>query len=383
MNDQPIETQGWRDQSPRITLKGEILEKALASPASRRFSPFAAGIVGSGIGVVALSAVMLFSTAPISLAQVIAADEKAESITIVNKRIMGEDKGNGFTVTTKSTSGVTLSTVVRSGSKSPESWGYSDKQNVIRYMDGYKLAVFDAPGAPTRNIRRLKASEILKDFKAAKVEKNFDWNGRKVIRFTYKAKLRTTDVDEELLVDPKTNLPIRFISMRDNGSWGDEWNYDYSKLDAKALKPKISSETEVIDNRKVRAKMQEIVSASKSQIPLVEVGPAEIGVLVPADWAPKKGDIKFEIKLSTKDGSEKVFSGTTSPVNPQTTQVGRHRFLALIANQFDSYWKDKSFGDKVSGSVTVNGKKHPFSDLPVVKTGYLYFINNKSQKKSR
>lgn len=377
MNDQPIETQGWRDQSPRTTLKGEIMEKALSVQARRRFSPFAAGLVGSGIGVTALVMVTLMSVSQVSLAQVIAADAKADSITIVNRRIMGEDKGNGFTITTKTTKDVRSSSVTRYGADSPESWGYSDQKEVMWYRANLNLAIYDQPSRKS-STPRLTASQILKDFKAAKVEKNFDWKGRKVTRFTYKAKLRSTDVDEELLVDPKTNLPIQFISMRDNGSWGDEWHYDYSKLDFKNLKPKIPAGTEIIDNRKQRVLMQNILAKATSQVPLVQVAPFQVGILVAKNLVREKGETKFEIKLKTKSGETKVYSGSTSPLGLQTVKAGgRQYYLLLAMNQEDSSWKDKSFGDKVSGSVTVDGKTLSFSNLPAMRIADPYLLNGK------
>lgn len=377
MNDQPIETQGWRDQSPRTTLKGEIMEKALSVQARRRFSPFAAGLVGSGIGVTALVMVTLMSVSQVSLAQVMAADAKADSITIVNRRIMGEDKGNGFTITTKTTKDVRSTSVTRYGADSPESWGYSDQKQVMWYRASLNLAIYDQPNRKS-STPRLTASQILKDFKAAKVEKNFDWKGRKVTRFTYKAKLRSTDVDEELLVDPKTNLPIQFISMRDNGSWGDEWHYDYSKLDFKNLKPKIPAGTEIIDNRKQRVLMQNILAKATSQVPLVQVAPFQVGILVAKNLVREKGETKFEIKLKTKLGETKVYSGSASPLVLQTVKAGgRQYYLLLATNQEDSSWKDKSFGDRVSGSVTVDGKTLSFSNLPAMRIADPYLLNGK------
>lgn len=380
MNDQPIETQGWRDQSPRVTLKGDVIERALSVQTRRRFSPFAAGLVGSGIGVTALVMVTLMSVSQVSLAQVMAADAKADSITVVNKRIMGEDKGNGFTITTKTTKDIRSSSVTRYGASSPESWGYSDQKEVIWYQAGLNLAVYDQPSRKS-STPRLTASQILKDFKAAKVEKNFDWKGRKVTRFTYKAKLRSTDVDEELLVDPKTNLPIQFISMRDNGSWGDEWHYDYSKLDVKNLKPKIPTGTEIFDNRKQRVTMQNILAKATSQVPLVQVAPFQVGILVAKDLVRDKGETKFEVNLKTKSGETKVFSGSTSRFGLSTVQAKGRQYLVLVAtNQEDSSWKDKSFGDKVSGSININGKLFSFTDLPAMRIADPYMLNGKPPK---
>ncbi|MEI8281091.1 MAG: hypothetical protein WCG75_01680, partial [Armatimonadota bacterium] len=269
MNNYEFPTDGWRDLSVDSALKSKILVKLDHRERSRTKLFVGLGFLSTGLGAAGLSAFFLFGTPTTTLAQVIEAGSKVKSFTWTNRRIMGPEKGNGWTTITR-VSGDALLSEHKAGipSRNDGTFGYSDSQQRIHYFGQFKLALIDGPGNKGAIIDEIpKISRILKDFKSSKIEKDFAWNGRKVTRFTFKNKNHDYDIDQELLADPQTNLPLKFISMRDNRSWGDEWTFDYSPIDKKTLKPTIPADAKVVDLRPQRQKLMATLSHSKSDVP--------------------------------------------------------------------------------------------------------------------
>ena len=378
MNDEQFntidwDTAGWRDQAPSLHLKGDILSRIDKGAKTRRIRVLTLGFIGSGIGAAALSAVFLMGSAPVTLAQVIAADDKADSITIVNKRIMGPGKGDDLTFTSRLL-GQTIRTEFGYSPADPRrgSFGYRDKNRVVGYLAEFKLAYVDETSKHyTIRMHQPKISNLLKDFKAAKVEKDFDWNGRTVTRFTYKVSLRGTDLDQELLADPKTNLPIKFTSMRDKGSWGDEWTYDYSQISPQVLEPVLPDGTLVIDNRKQREIMKPLVG---QKIPFIQFSPSELIVPVSGLSLPKTG-APFSLKVTAKSGETKTFKGTYSPVTTPMMRISGKDFVSLGVSEQSLGWNDHWIGETTSGQLKILGKTYSFSNVPVILSASSYSLN--------
>ncbi len=376
--EQPVDLAGWRDQAADNSLKGAILGKISRRDRLRRARALAWGFVCSGVGIAALTAFVLLSTTGITLAQVIAADQKAVSLTIVNRRIMGAAKAGGFTITTWVLGDQARTEVQLAASKEPtRDFYHIDREQTIWYRAGLNLAVYDGKFKnQERALRAPRASELLRDFKAARVEAAHDWNGRTVTRFTYNADVANTGVDQELLVDPDTKLPIKFTSMRDHGSWGDEWTYDYSKIDPSRVIPVIPQGTRVIDNRKQRAAMGRIARSSKGTVVMAEIAPKQIVVLVERSVVPGAGFTPFEIRLKGRDGSEKSYKGDLNLNISGKVRVGERDLVAILWSEHLTPWDERWFGETtVSGRVRIADKTYSFSELPAFATGDVHTLN--------
>lgn len=375
MNEDTQMTTGWRDQAPSADLRAKTLARVSAKPRRTTLTFLGLGLVGSGAAAAVLSTMTLFASAPVTLAQVMNADENAESITIVNKRIMGPDKGNGFTVTTKSVGKYFLTTITDENGL--QNFGYTDGTEKVSYYGIIRMAAMDGQSNKLdTSFRRPKISAMLKSMKQSKIEENFDWNGRKVTRFTCKMKVRGTDVDQELFVDPKTQLPIRFVSMRDNRSWGDEWTYDYSPIDPASLKPKIPDGTKVVDNRKVRAPFPAWVKRGSS-IPFAEFGPSEFAILVDRSLIDrKKFQTPYECTFTDATSKKHSFKGNFTPLMSPSVQIGGKSFAVIVYSHFPGTSEDFTLNDTVSGSVKIAGKTIPFNNIPVAKTATVYMLNS-------
>ena len=379
MNDQHFDTTGWRDQSPSLLLKGDILGKVARQDRTRRLKVLGLGLVTSGLGFAALSSVLLFSSAPLTLAQVIAADEKAVSMTCINRRIMGDPKKSSFTTTTREVADVMTIVVTSNSNPKGVMFGYIDRTGTVTVDTRFNLVTLDnRQKLSSYAYRRPKLSEFLKDFKNSKVEKDFDWNGRKVTRFTCKVVLNNTDVDQELLVDPKTSLPIRFTNLRDHRSWGDEYTYDYSKLDPKSLKPSIPNDALIVDHAKLRTEIVKIASSSNASIPFLDSSPYQLAIPLKLSLLPKLGLTNFELRISTTNGAIEMYKGTFGRFGSSCIRLtggddktSAKDFAVLTVDQLNPHWKDDGFKDNVNGSLIVNGKTYTFSKLPVIKSGFL------------
>lgn len=384
-------TEGWRDHEPSNNLRESILNLAAQSSPVYRRRWFALGLIGSGLGAAALSGVFLFAASPISLAQVIAADDKANSVTIVNRRIMGPEKGGGFSVITKQVGKYwRVESRTQTNSVNDGAVSYGDGEISIGFRPTLNLATIDGASKHYSLVAgRPKVSSLLKDFKAAKVQKNFDWNGRKVTRFTYKAKVHGTDIDEELLVDPATNLPIRFLSMRDHRSWGDEWTYDYSTIDPASLKPEIPKGTEVIDNREQRKKMTVAVENNQNTMPFAAVSPFQIAIFVDPSNVPT---IMSEMRLEYQgaDGKSHKVDGYAWGANRVAIQsavkdkthyhlfggpvnIAKRDLEMLVFNTPDlNSWKQNWLKDHLTGTLKIGKKSYKVENVDVIRVGEVY-----------
>ncbi|MCO5296223.1 MAG: hypothetical protein M9921_05135 [Fimbriimonadaceae bacterium] len=376
--EEPIHFSGWRDRAAELALKDTVLDLIPRRDRSRRLRVLALGLGGSSLALGALSLFVFFGSSKVTLAQVIAADQKADSLTIVHRRIMSPEKGGGFTVTTWVLGDQTRTELQRALDPEPTGDFYcTHGEETIWYRSALNLVVYDAKSKiqPRAN-RAPRVEEMLKDFAAAKVEEGYNWNGRTVTRFTYKADVGNTNVDEELLVDPETKLPIRFTSMRDRGSWGDEWTYNYAKFDPARLKPNVPASAQVIDHRKLREPMARIAKDAKGAVAMVVIAPFEVAVLMEAARVQKAPFGIFEIALTAKDGSTKMYKGQfADPLGSGLLRVGGRDFAVIRSSRNDPHWEEHWFGKNVAGHVRFNGETYAFADVPTVAAGGIFMLN--------
>jgi hypothetical protein len=381
MNTNEFVTDGWRDAAANPDLVAVVLARLRQREKARHKRVLAYGFLATGTGSAALSALFLFGTPAVTLAQVIAAGSKVDSYTATNRRIMGPDKGNGFSFI-KRVSGDALCQTVRHAnpSKRDRSFGYIDANGSITYFAEQKIALLDSHERSTAAYKKIpEITSMLKDFKASKIDQGFEYEGRKVTRFTFKRKVHDYDIDEELLADPNTKLPIKFTSMRDNRSWGDEWIYDYTPLDRASIKPIIPAGTKIIDLVPQRKQFVEALSQSSSTIPLFLSSSAHETVLIVKksvaknfQFLPYSADVR-----SNASGKNKHFRGN------EFFQDGRNEFVIgsqeffCINLQSDADRLTNAFdaSDTLSGSITIENYKAnstiQFADIPGLQVGFV------------
>ena len=386
MNDIDISTVGWRDQPETPLLKDKILRKIDAREKSQRRRVLAFGFLTTGVTAAGISAFFLFGAAPITLAQVMEAGSKVKSFTEKYRRIMGPEKGGGWTDISH-VSGDTFYTEVKNTIPAHDdgTFSYTDSKQRIHYFGRFKLAFIDGPGQkrdPSDQIPKI--TTFLKDFKASKVEKDFDWNGRKVTRFTYKKKTHDYDIDEELLADPQTHLPLKFMSMRDNRSWGDEWIFDYTQVDKATLKPTIPNEAKVVDLRPQREKLLAILSHPKSDVPTwLSSSLFESVLIVRIAAMPPNQLIRYEADIrSSLQGKTIHFSGYVDTSGQRNLKVNGQEYCQInLIREQDRLKNTFSPSDHLSGNIAIailtgggQAKKVSFNDLPATEVGHADFV---------
>lgn len=385
MSTQEIQTDRWRNPAIDPALKAHVLQKLDRHDKARKTRVFVLSFAATSGGAFAASFIFLFGSTTVTLAQVIAADSRTRSLTVITRRIMGPEKGGGFTVTRR-----ILGDMIRTEASGEMYFGkgnfaYADSTKSIRYLPVFKLAVVDQPfKSYTASLKPPKITDMLKNFNAAKVENNVQWNGRTVTRFTYKAKLTNTDVDEELIVDPKTKLPIRLISMRDNRSWGDEYSYDYSKIDPSVMTPIIPEGTQTIDQREERKGIEKAILGNPSVAPVVVVSPYEVGVLVKRSELDAKNPFTVELKVGSMTTARQATRNLNMIGN---LRIGTHEYGIASINDVNLDWAGLRTSDKASGelSITVGTRRKTYkiSNLPVFHGGEIYSLNRTFADKFR
>ncbi len=379
MNTNEFVTDGWRDDAVSPDLKATVLAKLGQREKARHKYALAFGFLATGAGVVALSGVFLFGTPTVTLAQVMAASSKVDSYTVTNRRIMGPDKGNGFSFIMR-VSGDAVCQTEKSGNpwKGDGSFGYIDKTGSLTYFANLKIALLDNRERNIAEFIRIpEISSMLKDFKASKVEQGFEYEGRKVTRFTFKRKVHDYDIDQELLADPKTNLPIKFTSMRDSRSWGDEWIYDYTPIDRSTIKPSIPVGAETIDLVPQRVRFAEILTHSKSDVPTFLSSPLHETVLIVRSKAVKEGQLQaFSVLAKSKlTGKTKSFKGYVDFMGRGEFTIGGQDYLSLkLQTEEDRNQNAFDASDTLSGSVLIDNYKKkmiiPFENVSGLKVGF-------------
>lgn len=384
MNTTEFVIDGWRDETVNPELKNVVSAKLAQRHKSQRRGILAFGFLATGASAAILSAVLLLGGSTLTLAQVVAAGSKVDSYTVTNRRIMGVDKGNGFSLI-KRVSGDAYSQTFKGAlpRKDDGTFGYVDSHSSISYWAQFKVAFLDSRERSTDAYRRIpEISTMLKDFKASKVEQGYEYEGRKVTRFTFKRKVHDYDIDQELLADPKTNLPIKFTSMRDNRSWGDEWSFDYTPIDRASIKPEIPPETKIIDLVPQRKHLVDVLSRSSGPIPTFLSSPLHETVFI-----VKKSEVKnqqfmmFKAEVKSKlTGKTKHFHGTEMFQSGQNEfKIGSQEYVCVrLQTEEDRDGNAFAASDALTGSITEEGfrfkKTTRFSDVRGTEVGVVHSI---------
>lgn len=252
-------------------------------------------LAASGVASVAVILVIVGTLHPsTSLAQVAAAQSEQTEYTLVNTRILGNGKeleiveckdGKRWSRRAK-----TLE-VTKSGIKEEE----PPVSGVlgVTVMDGKQTTIIihnpptmdmveiDDP-RPLRDSYSFDIHQILRSHGKLTKSMGQTWQGRRVDRFVFHGLYRDSGkmktVDQTVIADADTHLPLRVEEMRDDKSWGDIWDYQYRQPAESAFEVSIAPTAKVYDLPKERVA---IVRALKTGAVFVNVGQTA-HVLIPA-----------------------------------------------------------------------------------------------------
>lgn len=376
MNDTEIHLPNWRNPASGPELKAKVLGKVSRCLRVRKARVLWFGFAATGGGAFVASVVFLVAPTPVTLAQVIEADAKAKSVTITNRRIMGPEKGGGYTTTRKILGKAMRKSVSNGRGFGEGNFAYSDATQSTRYLPAFNLAVVDGPLRSYEYfVKPPSINTLLRNLKAARVENNVDWNGRKVTRFTYSGLNGANKVDEVLLVDPATKLPIKFSRLFADGAWGDEFDYDYSPLEPSDMAPIVPQGTQTIDHRLVRQALKREVESKRTVMPAVLISPYEVGVLVERKKMPTKGQFVVELKVGSMEKPIKSVCDLTTIGN---MLVGSQEYGLASIHDARLNWAGLRESKITSGEMTISSgskrKTYRLSAVPVFASGDVYSL---------
>jgi hypothetical protein len=236
---------------------------------SRRNATF----VVAGLASTTVLGVFAFATLSVpqvSLGQVVEATKQVRTYTMVNRRIMGSEKRNGFSIKIVQDGDVASVTTTWADSSTPDTMGWYSLGSSFYWHK--KLAfVIQSPARKLGSYVDHFSPRMFKDPSSAKVLKT-TWEGKQVTVFTAHAKGHGYDVDETMTVDARTRLPLRYLRMCDGGSWGDEWRFDYSVPSKSELKLAVPAGIPVIDQRPQTAALKNLIAQRKGAVAALLVG---------------------------------------------------------------------------------------------------------------
>lgn len=102
---------------------------------------------------------------------------------------------------------------------------------------------------------KFKVEEMLGPATESSVEKKYRWNGKEVIRFVASQRTKNPVTKKELLVDPKTNLPIQMTVTGLNGRGREVYEYSFTPPPAAVFEPVIPQGAKVYDYRAQRREL--------------------------------------------------------------------------------------------------------------------------------
>ncbi|HLO99951.1 MAG TPA: hypothetical protein VK171_15250, partial [Fimbriimonas sp.] len=329
------------------------------------------GFAATGGGAFVASVFFLVAPTPVTLAQVIEADAKTKSVTIINRRIMGPEKGGGFTITRKILGDIVKTSVSRMTHDDVGNFDYSDSKQSVRYMPSLNVAILDGPSRyHALNAKPPSLAQSLRNMRVSHVETDFDWNGKKVTRFTFKGMVRDSFIEDELIADPNTKLPIQFTRMRENRAWGDVYEYDYSKIDPLEMTPIVPDGTQMIDHRLVRKELESVVPRKETIGLAVLASPVEAAVLIDRKLLPKTGPFTFGLKVGSQT------TPITSQMDLRTSGnllIGSREYGLVIIRGMNPDWFGLRTLKVASGDLTISRdadqKSYRFNAIPVFLSG--------------
>jgi hypothetical protein len=321
--------------------------------------------------MITLALIPVLSLPPsISLAQVASAFDARTQYTIVNTRLM--NKGVESIKWTSYRSGH----LWRQGSR----YGLPDKTVSVFYLRGLqKFVEIDEPQPPVE--QEFRVDRLLRPSVKPKIERNVLWRGRRVHRFVIRDNYMNTDkqtFDQEVIVDPKTSLPIQMTIMRDSRQWGDVWDYSFGTPPASVFVPNIPKDAKVFDSRKLRKELPALLGKgpvgaflldeSRRLVALVDPQAAPQGIESTLRVAGAEGSLSGQMVLdlapwsrpSGRKGADGLFT-----IGGRKWRV-YHFFLPV------PYWPRVDGLRKrttTTGKLTIGEKTLAVKDVPVRQVG--------------
>ncbi|MEZ0326453.1 MAG: hypothetical protein ACAH95_11150 [Fimbriimonas sp.] len=350
--------------------RADLLELLQAMP-SYRPRPWVWAIPVTAATMLTLALIPILSLPPtLSLGQVAQAFDARTQYTIVNTRLM--NKGAESVKVTSYRDG----SLWRRGSE----FHLRDRSVMIRFLPKYlNYVMLDEPEAPEQH--EFRVDRLLRPGVKPVFQKGVMWKGRRVNRFTIHDTYRSTTLqtfDQEVIVDPGTNLPIQMTIMRDSGAWGDVWDYSFATPPASAFVPRIPAGARVYDNRVLRRRLPELLS--ESQIGGLIVGEANSLLLLTDAAELPAGKVQVSLRLS---GAEGQLNGDFSDWpwlsrDPGVMRAedgiqinGRKWRLARFFLPVPDWPRVNGLRQRkaTSGTLTINGKPIRFENVPIVRVG--------------
>jgi hypothetical protein len=293
-----------------------------------------------------------------TLAQVAAAQKVVKRYTVVNTRIL--TNGLQFKVTT-----------YRDGAKWAIYRTVGDEAPGIKWvMDGTRTVTVD-------NFPNLQEDAII-DEPEEWATQDFDLNhlmgqGKKftmsritedglaldkfVSHSKYPGLHGTETMDQTILADAQTHLPVRMEVFRNNHAWGDIWEYRYGPISSSIFNSEPPKNTPVFDLISERKQLESALLNG----PVVLVGQLpDVGVLFPFEGSTTKSKVRIEGLNQTVQNAMRV-----EPVRLQV--AGKPwRLIRFIGYPNDTV-KLASIKGLQSTSITVDGKTYP--SVPIIQVG--------------
>ena len=212
------------------------------------------------------------------------------------------------------------------------------------------------------------------------VRRNVTWNGRIVDIFhqldTYEDESGGKhSMDQELIIDPKTSLPIRLVRTEETG-YGDQFDFDYKTPPANVFEPDMPKSADVFDLRQQRQEVADLVAKGAQAVLFVGrkpwMGPYSNVLMLPVETAldPQMaatldidgtGSFSGQMGGTWRNGLHPEKEFTTMPIN-------RRQFGPIIISDMTEK-QVNALGATFNGKLHLNGKTQSFKNIPVVRTG--------------
>jgi hypothetical protein len=351
----------------------DLLGRLQARPARNRRWLWA--VPATAVSALTTFLVVSFSLPPsLSLAQVAKAFDHHTQYTITNTRILGN--GTKIKLVT-----------YRDGSRwrFQDSFGLPDRTvTIVSPPSGAKLVLVDDRHEPRAN--EFRVERLLRPGAKGNYERNVLWNGRRVDRFTvnatYRDSGRTQTLDQVLIADPKTKLPIQMTIMRDSAKWGDVWDYQFGPPPESVFNVEIPASAAVYDHREQRRKLPSQLVNGQVGGMIVDEN-RQIWILTTANVSPwAQVQVKLEGTPLTLKGrmSKTIELGAKPHLGEQAVLAslgisGREWHVAMVQlhaekPQLEPLWNQKL----ASGSLTMGDMNVTFKSVPVIRTGSGYSL---------
>lgn len=300
--------------------------------------------IAASSGALTMVLLVIVATLPpsVSLAQVAQAQAGQNAYMVVNTRTLGD--GKTFTVA-ECHDGARWSVHVRSPGSSTE-W--------VTVMDGHQtIAIGQTPGGQVyveRDTARPSSRRFSFDVQALlaqngkpKVTRSISWHGRTVDRFEvhadYRDRGKKQTLDQIVIADAKSHLPLRVEVYRDHRSWGDTWDYEYRRPDERMFKVKIPASAQLFDLPQARARLQKslvrgalIVDSMNVTRILFPVGPERSGLTLPVTIKDQSEPFVAYLSARPAVGMPKP---TIYRINNKLWQVATVESLPIKASRTD------------------------------------------------